>query len=188
MRIGILGGSFNPPHHGHLHISLTALKMLRLDCLWWLVTPQNPLKKNLEMMAYEERLDRCQALTAMHPHILVTDIEQQMNLRYSYDTVCYLRDTFPHTDFVMLTGMDNALSFHLWRNWRDILDVMATAHIARPPFWAMVESCPLKGLRTQNHHILDKAFSADLSPHNSYWLLHTPRVDISSSEIRKNHK
>lgn len=183
-RVGILGGSFNPPHAGHVHISLIAKRMLGLDYIWWLVTPQNPLKDSAETKSYDERFAACLEITKTHPHILVSDFEHRMNLTYTYETVQALNDSFPKTDFVLLMGMDNALTFHKWDKWRDILDKMATAHIARPPFWSMIESCPLKNLATQKHIFVNRGLKATLKPHISYWIMQNMMLDISSTEIR----
>ena len=183
-RVGILGGSFNPPHQGHIHISLIAKRMLGLDYIWWLVTPQNPLKDSKETRSYDERFAACLDITKTHPHIIVSDFEQRMQLTYTYETVLALTDSYPHTDFVLLMGMDNALSFHKWDNWRNILDKMATAHIARPPFWSMIEACPLKNLATQKHIFVNRGLKAKLKPHISYWIMQNMMMDISSTEIR----
>jgi nicotinate-nucleotide adenylyltransferase len=186
MRVGLLGGSFNPPHHGHLHISRVALETLKLDAVWWLVTPQNPLKESADLMPYEERTALCRELAAEDPHIVVTDIEREIGTNLSWETVRALTDHFRRTDFVWITGMDIALTIHHWHNWRDLLGRVATAHIARPPALTLIENCPLKMLTGQNHVFLDKARKVDLKPRNSYWLMQKKMVSISSTEIREN--
>jgi nicotinate-nucleotide adenylyltransferase len=185
MRIGLLGGSFNPPHQGHVHISLIAMQALKLDFIWWLATPQNPLKPQTGLMPYIERLQLCQALVR-HPRILVSDLERQLRVNRTYDTVRALKPRFPRTSFVWLTGMDNAQTFHLWYRWRHILGEISTAHIARPPYWSLIRACPLAMTGTQNHVCLDSPQKADLSPGNTYWILQKKMVDISSTNIRKS--
>lgn len=184
MRIGLLGGSFNPPHEGHLHVSLTALHMLKLDFIWWLIAPQNPFKDEASIMPYEERFRLCREMTAGHPQILVTDIERQMGFNRSVDTLITLKNALPRTALVWVTGLDIAHEFHLWHRWRDILKIVATAHIARPPYQTLVKDCPLRALQTQNHRNMQKAEKAPLAPGHSYWLMQCPVIETSSTEIR----
>ncbi len=183
-RVGILGGSFNPPHKGHIHISLVAMHMLQLDYIWWVVTPQNPHKKDIKAESFETRYEACSAITQSHPRLIVSDFEQQLNLTYTADTVNALTHYYPKTKFVLLMGMDNALTFHKWERWREILRKMATAHIARPPFLNMVESSPLKKLAAQRHVFLERGSKADLKPQTSYWIMQNHLMDISSTKIR----
>lgn len=183
-RVGILGGSFNPPHAGHIHISNIAKRMLGLDYIWWLVTPQNPLKDNKDTEDYGKRFSDCLKITKDSPHIIISDFERRLAITYTDDTLAALRDSFPHTDFVLLTGMDNALTFHKWRKWRNILDKTATAHIARPPFWSTIEACPLKNLATQKHIFVNRSLRAELKPRHTYWIMQNRMMDISSTYIR----
>lgn len=132
-RIGLLGGSFNPAHEGHLHISQEALKRLGLDEVWWLVSPQNPLKSTEGMEAYATRFGAAQA-TATHPHIHVLDIEAQAGLYYTVDTIAYLQQAFPRAHFVWLMGADNLASFHRWRAWREIAQRIPIAVLDRAPY------------------------------------------------------
>lgn len=119
LRIGLLGGSFNPAHGGHLAMSLFALKRLGLDQVWWLVAPQNPLKSAAGMAPYKARLEKARAL-ARHPQILVTDIEAQLGTRYTADTLAALCRRFPGTQFVWLMGADNLSQIPRWRRWPEI--------------------------------------------------------------------
>lgn len=182
MRVGLLGGSFNPPHDGHVHASLVSLQALELDAVWWLVTPQNPLKPHAEM-SFEERFARCRNLVR-DPRIIVSDLERQFGTNLTWQTIRELKLRFPSTDFVWITGMDNALTMHTWHNWTYILDHVATAHVARPPAWSLIENCPLKMMRTQNHVYLKNAARVPLLPHYSYWILQKKLLDTSSSAIR----
>ena len=183
MRVGLLGGSFNPPHEGHLHISLIALRALKLDCIWWLVTPQNPLKDKAEN-SFNKRFAMCEDLITT-PKIIVSDLERQLKTNLSWQTIRAMRLHFPCTDFVWITGMDNAQTIHKWHNWKDILSNVATAHIARPPAYNLIENCPLRLLSSQNHVFLEKAQKVSLRPHNTYWLMQKKMVSFSSTEIRK---
>lgn len=185
LRVGLLGGSFNPPHEGHLHISLIALETLRLDAVWWLVTPYNPLKDRNVLAGYEERTALCRQLAA-HPKIVVTDIERQIGTNLTSEALGALSAAFPRTGFVWVTGMDIALTMHLWHRWRRILDLTATAHIARPPALSLIENCPLKMLSSQNHVFLEKAETVPLIPGTSYWLMQKRMLGASSTNIRNS--
>jgi nicotinate-nucleotide adenylyltransferase len=131
MRIGLLGGSFNPAHRGHRHISLAAMERLGLDRLWWVVTPGNPLKSNGELASLEERARLARAV-ARHPQIVVTEFEAALPSRFTADTVAFLRKRFPGVHFVWVMGGDNLVQFHRWRDWRRIFAAMPVAVVDRP--------------------------------------------------------
>ncbi len=131
LRIGLLGGSFNPAHEGHLHISKVALARLGLDQVWWLVSPQNPLKDAGETAAYDQRFKAAQEV-AKHPRIRVSDFEQRHNCGYTIDTLLALKHAYPTHRFVWLMGADNLAGFHHWRNWRQIARTVPIAVIDRP--------------------------------------------------------
>lgn len=130
-RIGLLGGSFNPAHSGHRHISLLALKRLGLDAIWWLVTPGNPLKDHSELANLETRLANAKAI-ADHPRIKVTGFEAQAGSLYTADTLKMLRQRCPNMRFVWLMGADNLAGFHHWNQWQRIVQSMPIAVIDRP--------------------------------------------------------
>ena len=132
LRIGLLGGSFNPAHEGHLHVSETALQRLGLDFVWWLVSPQNPLKPTRGMSALRDRLMRARAIARHHPRVKVSDIEEQMGTRYTIETIRRLQRRFPRLRFVWLMGSDNLVTFHRWRNWQDIACRVPIAVVMRP--------------------------------------------------------
>ena len=132
-RIGLLGGSFNPAHEGHRQISLMALKRLKLNEVWWMVSPQNPLKRAKDMAPLEERLNFASAL-ANHPRIRVTDIERNLGTRYTVDTIGALRLRFSGARFVWLMGADNLVQICRWRNWKTIFESVAIAVFTRPPY------------------------------------------------------
>jgi nicotinate-nucleotide adenylyltransferase len=132
LRIGLLGGSFNPAHGGHLHVSLTALKRLGLDYVWWLVSPGNPLKPAHDMTSFAERLESAHIVAHSHPRIVVTDIEHRLGTRYTVDTLDALRARFPDIRFVWLMGSDNLTQIPLWRDWRHIFQSVPVAVVTRP--------------------------------------------------------
>lgn len=133
-RVGLLGGSFNPAHAGHLHVSREAIRRLGLDQVWWLVTPQNPLKSAEETRPYAERLAEARALAAPERRIVVSDVEAQARPAYTYATLSRLKRRYPGTQFVWLMGADNLAGFHRWRRWRDIARLVPFAVFDRAPF------------------------------------------------------
>ena len=133
LRIGLLGGSFNPAHAGHRHISLYALKALGLDQVWWLVSPQNPLKSSSGMASLPERMEEARRV-ARHPAIQVTDIERELGTRYTVDTLAELKRRFPRTRFVWLMGADNLRQIPRWRHWTRIFRLVPVAVLARPTY------------------------------------------------------
>lgn len=135
LRIGLLGGSFNPAHEGHRAISLFALKRLGLDQIWWLVSPQNPLKPECGMASLIERLKTARAV-ARSPRIIVTDLESRLGTRYAIDTLRALLRRFPRTHFVWLMGADNLDQISVWRKWPDIFHKVPVAVFRRPAYAA----------------------------------------------------
>ncbi len=133
LRIGILGGSFNPAHEGHMHISLLALKHLHLDEVWWMVSPQNPLKPAADMAPFEERL-RAAGSLARHPDVVVTDIEARLGTRYTAETLAKLKMCFPRTHFVWLMGADNLAQISQWQRWTRIFNLVPIAIFDRAPY------------------------------------------------------
>ncbi|WP_374440334.1 nicotinate-nucleotide adenylyltransferase [Stella sp.] len=132
-RIGLLGGSFNPAHDGHRHLSLWALRRLGLDQVWWLVSPQNPLKPAAGMAPLDARLAQARR-AARHPAIRPTDIERALGTRYTADTLAALRRRFPRTRFVWLMGADNLRQIRHWKRWRAIFQGLPVAVFDRPTY------------------------------------------------------
>lgn len=145
-RIGLLGGSFNPAHDGHRYISAEALKRLALDEVWWLVSPQNPLKSEKGMATLAERMDRAREI-ARHPRIRVTDIEARLGTRYTADTLVALRRRHPAARFVWLMGADNLVQLPRWWRWSQIFNTVAIAVFARGSY----DSNALSGLAAQRY-------------------------------------
>lgn len=138
LRIGLFGGTFDPPHEAHLGASLLAMKKLKLDRVWWLVTPGNPLKDTRGLAPLQERVDAARALTH-HPRIDITGLEASIHTRFTYDTVHYLVRRFPQVQFVWIMGADNLRSFHRWQNWRGIARLLPMVVIDRlgPSLYAL---------------------------------------------------
>ena len=133
MSVGLLGGTFDPPHGGHVHVSELALNRLGLDRLWWMVTPGNPLKQRADMASFVDRLNAARALMR-HPRIDITGFEAATGSAYTADTIAFLRRRYPGTRFVWIMGADNLASFHLWDRSDDIMRRVPVAIIDRPGY------------------------------------------------------
>lgn len=140
-RIGLFGGSFNPPHEGHRHASLVALKRLALDEVWWLVSPANPLKEAGEFAPFDER---CAAAgrAARHPRIKISTFERDAGLIYTRDTLRALIRAHADIRFVWLMGADNLASIHLWHRWPEIFELVPVAVVDRPSYRLRAMSSP----------------------------------------------
>jgi nicotinate-nucleotide adenylyltransferase len=130
MRIGLFGGTFDPPHQAHLAASLLALRRLELDRIWWIVTPGNPLKDTRGLQPLERRLAAARAL-ARHPRIDITGFEAVINTRYTYDTLKFLVQRCRGVRLVWIMGADNLRSFSRWQNWREIAGLLPIAVVDR---------------------------------------------------------
>jgi nicotinate-nucleotide adenylyltransferase len=132
-RVGLFGGSFNPAHEGHYMVALYALKRLELDWVWWMVSPQNPLKDPSETGEYTDRIAFTREL-ARHPRFVVTDIEQQMGSRTTAETLRGLRPVLRRGRFVWIMGADSFANLHLWHDWLEIVKALPLAVLARPGY------------------------------------------------------
>ena len=140
----MFGGSFNPAHSGHLYVSLTALRRLKLDYVWWLVSPGNPLKTASGTADFAKRFASAQKI-AHHPRLIVSDIERQLGTRYTIDTVKKLLRRFPQVQFVWLMGSDNLENFHRWRDWQKLAPSLPLAVVQRPGhIMAAVHAAPIR--------------------------------------------
>ncbi|MFN3971434.1 MAG: nicotinate-nucleotide adenylyltransferase [Gemmobacter sp.] len=177
--IGLLGGSFDPAHVGHAHITREALKRFGLDRVWWLVSPGNPLKaRGPAPMA--ARIARARAVMD-HPRVVVTDVEARMNTRFTAETLVRLRARYPGVRFVWLMGADNLAQFHRWDHWQDILRTVAVGVLARPGQGARALLAPaaraFQGARVGPCSLRRAAPPA-------WCFVHLPMVKASSSAIR----
>jgi nicotinate-nucleotide adenylyltransferase len=183
MRIGLLGGSFNPPHQGHTLITRLALTRLGLDRVWWLVTPGNPLKSKAELAALQARVEAARRLVAGR-RVAVTDIEAQIGARYTHDTLAWLTRRAPGVRFVWIMGADNLIQFRLWRHWRAIADLTPIVVVDRPGSTltamssrAAVALAPWRVAEGEARRF------ADLTP-PALIFLHGPRSELSSTLLR----
>ncbi|EEW24599.1 nicotinate-nucleotide adenylyltransferase [Rhodobacter ferrooxidans] len=182
MTIGLLGGSFDPAHEGHAHISREALKRFGLDRVWWLVSPGNPLKaKGPAPMA--QRLARARAVM-QHPRVVVTDLEARLGTRYTAATLAKLQAIYPGVRFVWLMGADNLAQFHRWERWEWIMAHVPVGVLARPG--AGLAARASRAARIYRGERVQGAAAGrlgDLAP-PAWCLANVPLVDLSSSAIR----
>ena len=132
--VGLLGGSFNPAHDGHVHISRMALDRLGLDELWWLVSPQNPLKSTDGMGSLASRLKTAKEVAKAEPRIRVADTESRLKTRYTVDTLAALQAENPNFRFVWIIGADNLRQIPKWKGWRQIFRMVPIAVFPRAPY------------------------------------------------------
>ena len=182
-RIGLFGGSFNPPHGGHLNLCDLALKRLELDQIWWIVTPGNPLKDTSELKPLAERIAQCEALID-HPGIRVTAFEAKHKVRYTADTLRIVKRMRPRQKFVWLMGADNLANFHLWQDWQEIMQMMPIAVIDRPGSTLAFHSARMAiAMSRFREDEADARLLAGKKP--PAWLfLHGPRNSLSSTALR----
>jgi nicotinate-nucleotide adenylyltransferase len=184
-RIGVFGGSFNPAHRGHYMVALYALKHLKLDWVWWLVSPQNPLKDPSITDEYEKRLAYTKRI-AKHPRFIVTDVEQQINTRYTAETLAYLKAKANTAKFVWIMGADSLASLHHWHHWLDITDMMPLAVLARPGY-SIKALRSVAATRLAGQRVLQPANL--LTTQTPAWTFVTmPLRKESSTAIRKRRK
>ena len=184
MRIGLYGGSFNPAHAGHRHVSLLALKRLQLDRIWWLVTPGNPLKDHGELAPTALRVEDAKRVAA-HPSIDVTSFEEIIHARYTVDTLLFLARRCPGVDFVWIMGADNLASFHRWRGWQTIAALMPLAVVDRPGF--TLKATRSRAATRLAPYRLPAAAATRLAaiPPPAWVFLYGPRSFLSSTALRR---
>jgi|ERR1044071_7254461 nicotinate-nucleotide adenylyltransferase len=182
-RIGLLGGSFNPAHEGHRDISLAALAYLDLDEVWWVVSPQNPLKSAKGMASFAERLASAKAM-ADHPRIRVTDIEQELGTRYTADTLRKLVTRFPSYRFVWLMGADNLAQISSWADWTRIFHLTPIAVFDRPTYTikALTSLAARRFRRSRRREAALKTLAATPAP--AWVFVHHRLNPISATQIR----
>ncbi len=185
LRIGLLGGSFNPAHAAHREISLTALHRLKLDQVWWLVSPQNPLKNRDGMAPLSRRLADARAV-ASHPRIKVTAVETRLGTRYTADTLQRLRLHYPNMRFVWLMGADNLNQIRHWDRWQDIAATMPICVLDRPGHnLTAPQSLAARWLGNYRLPPSEAAALADTAP-PAFLLLKSKLNPLSATAIRQS--
>ncbi len=182
-RIGLLGGSFDPPHKGHIYISIEAKKLLQINEIWWLVTPQNPLKIS-EPTTYQKRIKNCKEISKDKP-ILIKEIEKKINSKHTYQTLDYLLNHYANIKFFWIMGADNLISFHKWQKWRQILKEVSIVVFKRHGY----NNQALKSIACRtfanyriNSHQINKNNFIKLP---SWAWVDNREIKISSTEIRQ---
>ncbi len=181
--IGLLGGSFDPAHAGHVHITREALKRFCLDHVWWLVTPGNPLKSR-GPASLEARLAHARGLM-QHPRVAVTDVEAQLGTRYTAETITALQLRYPGVRFVWLMGADNLAQFHRWERWREIIERVPLGVLARPGDRIPARTSKVAQLYGQYRVRKRDAFGLGFHTAPAWSFVNIPMQRISSSEIRE---
>ena len=183
MRIGLFGGTFNPPHAGHMLVAEIALRRLKLDRLWLLVTPGNPLKNTNGLPPLAQRIAAARALVR-DPRIVVTGLEAEIGTRYTYDTVAWLTQRAPSLQFVWVMGADNLKQFSRWQRWADIARLAPIAVIDRPG--SSLASLNAKAAQRFSRRRLREEDAASLALRRppAFVFLHDRRIDLSSTELR----
>jgi nicotinate-nucleotide adenylyltransferase len=182
LRIGLFGGSFNPPHAAHRAVSLFAMKRLKLDRVWWLVTPGNPLKDTSALPPLEQRLAGAKAV-ARHPRIDVSGIEAVIGTQYSYDTIRYLVNECPGVRFVWIMGADNLKNFHRWKNWRGIAALVPIAVVDRGGLSGAASGPAVHALaRARLPESAAARLAASVPP--AWIVLHGLKMPLSSTALR----
>lgn len=182
MVIGLLGGSFDPAHEGHVHITREAMKRFGLDRVWWLVSPGNPLKPR-PPAALPVRLAEARRIMR-HPRVTVTDLETRLGTRFTAATLRRLRRLYPRVRFVWLMGADNLAQLDRWEDWRWIMENVALGVLARPG--SRIQARGAKAAEAYRQKQVKPAASRRLASHPlpAWSLVDLPMRDISSSEIR----
>ncbi len=183
LRVGLFGGSFDPPHEGHRLASLLALRRLQLDRVWWLVSPGNPLKNTSGLKPLAARMAAAQKL-ANHPRIAVTGLEAALGTPYTCDTIAYLKRRCPGVHFVWLMGADNLSGFHRWKGWRRIAGMVPIAVIDRPGSTVRATHAPAAAYLAPYRFGESGARRFADAPPPAFIFLHGPRSPLSSTSLR----
>jgi nicotinate-nucleotide adenylyltransferase len=186
-RIGLLGGSFNPAHQGHREISLAALALLKLDEVWWLVSPQNPLKPVAGMAPFAARVEAARKV-ASHPRIRVTDIEARLGTRYTADTLRKLCERHQDCRFVWLMGADNLAQISEWKDWQQIFHLLPIAVFDRPTYSYKAMAAQAARRFQAFRRPEQAAERLALTPPPAWTFLHHRLNPISATEIRAKRR
>jgi nicotinate-nucleotide adenylyltransferase len=186
-RIGLLGGSFNPAHEGHLAISREALKRLRLDRVWWLVSPQNPLKGKSDMADFARRMASAKAMAGNHRRVAVSDLEQRLGTRYTIDTVRWLKRRC-RARLIWLIGADNLVQLPYWRRWRQLMALVPIAVFDREPY-SYRASVGRVARAYADRRLAERAAPVLAERHPPAWVfLRLRRHQVSSTALRRQRR
>ncbi|MCP4316584.1 MAG: nicotinate-nucleotide adenylyltransferase [Hyphomicrobiales bacterium] len=183
MTVGLFGGSFNPPHQGHVLVVDTVLRKLGLDQLWWIVTPGNPLKEHDDLAELSQRIRWSQDIVA-DPRVKITAFEAARNLHYTAETLRYVTSRNRNVNFVWVMGADNLAGFHHWQDWQFIANAVPIAIVDRPGSTLSYLSSIMA--KTFGHARVDESDAAALAHMQppAWTFIHGPRSPLSSTAIR----
>ena len=180
-KIGLLGGSFNPPHVGHIHISKQAVKILDLETVWWIISPQNPLKKEYSQ-TYESRVKACNKILRT-TDIKISQIEKKEGNVFSFNTIKMLKKKYPRIQFFWIIGADNMCSINRWKNWDNVFLEIPIAIFSRPN-QQVKAGLSLAAQKYQKYRVNPRMLSRAFKP---AWSMQVgPQINISSTYLR-NH-
>lgn len=183
-RVGLLGGSFNPPHAAHRLITHIALRRLQLDAVWWVVTPGNPLKSHDELAPLAERMQLCREMADGDARIRITAFEADLASAYTAATLSFLKLRFADVRFVWLMGADNLATFHRWQEWQTIAEMMPIAVVDRPD-WRLKSMAGRAAKRLARAFVPEsRALLLPLMEPPAWTFLTGPLSDLSSTAIR----
>ena len=183
MTVGLFGGSFNPPHEGHLLIAQHAIEALKLDQLWWMVSPGNPLKDHSELPTLAERIRLSETLVD-DPRIKVTGFEAAHKIRYSAETIELVLGKLPDVRFVWVMGADSLATFDKWARWEWIVETIPIAVYNRPGSSLADHSSVMA--QTFAAAKIDEAWASELAQMQppAWTFIHGPLSPLSSTELR----
>lgn len=184
MAVGLFGGSFNPPHAGHALVAETAIRKLRLDQLWWMITPGNPLKDSGSLAPLAERIAMSEKCVS-DPRIRVTAFEARYRIRYTADTIRLVKSRHPGVFFVWIMGADSLRDFHRWERWREIAESVPIAVFDRPgSTLSFLSSTMAKAFSHARIGEAEATRLARVSP-PAWTFIHGPRSSLSSTALRE---
>ena len=181
-RVGLLGGSFDPAHEGHVRISEQALKRFDLDQIWWLVSPANPLKPQ-GPAPLDKRVAHARRMID-HPRIVITDVETQLDTRFTCDSLRGLRAIYPSTQFTWLMGADNLAQIHHWRDWQDIFQTHACRRVGPARAGACGAMCACRAALRLGAAACARVKAFEPLPAPAWCFVDMPQSPASSSAIR----
>ena len=187
LRVGLLGGSFNPAHDGHLHVAETALVELGLDQVWLLVSPQNPLKPIVGMAPLAQRLATLKAILGSNPRLIATDIERALGTTATVDTLAKLKRRFPNIRFVWIMGADNLLQMARWHRWTRLFQAVPVAILARAPYsW---KACSAKAaIHFKTSRLRDGSLRGLANRRPPAWVFRHSRLHPASATAIRNER
>ena len=182
LTIGLLGGSFDPPHEGHVHITKISIKIFNLSRLWWLVSPGNPVKDKIPSDINKRLLASKQIME--HPSVGITDIEKKLQTKFTFQTLIKMKKLYPGTRFVWLMGADNLVNFHHWKNWDWIMKNVPVGVLARPNEQIKAGLSPAATRFGKYRLPKEKSFLLPYISPPAWTLVTGPMRNISSSKLR----